>query len=122
MKIFIVFLVIFLSFSDGRDPIPNENTTSATTNATTSVTTTTTSVSTTTVSTSTTTTISPTADVSINVTWTFASETNVTSVVMIVKNLKSAQWAAIGLGQEQKMVNMNNFYPFCEDFGGFFFG
>jgi hypothetical protein len=69
-----------------------------------------------------TTTASPTADVSVNVTWAFANETKVTSVVMIVKNLQSAQWAAIGLGQEQKMVNMNNFYPFCGDFGGLFFG
>jgi hypothetical protein len=40
---------------------------------------------------------------------------------MIVKNLQSAQWAAIGLGQQQQMVNMNNFYSFCEDFGSLFF-
>jgi hypothetical protein len=79
------------------------------------------SVSTTTIYPSTTT-ASPTADVSVNVTWAFANETKVTSVVMIVKNLQSGQWAAIGLGQEQKMVNMNNFYPFCGDFGGLFFG
>jgi hypothetical protein len=28
---------------------------------------------------------------------------------MIVKNLKAAQWAAIGLGQQQLMVNITHF-------------
>jgi len=58
----------------------------------------------------TTSTASPTADVSVNVTWTFSIGTNVTSVVMIIKNLKSAQWAAIGLGQSQKMVNITRIF------------
>jgi len=57
------------------------------------------------IATSTITTISPTAAVSINVTWTFDSEINVTNVSMIVHNLKSSQWAAIGLGSHQAMVN-----------------
>ena len=51
------------------------------------------------------TTPSPTADVTVNVTWTFDSQANVTNVSITVHNLKSAEWAAIGLGLEQAMVN-----------------
>jgi hypothetical protein len=60
-----------------------------------------------------TTTASPTADVSINVTWAFTSGTNVSSFIMTVKNLKTSEWAAIGLGQQQLMVN--NFYLPCQN-------
>jgi hypothetical protein len=68
------------------------------------------SLSNTTISPFTTTTASPTADVSVNVTWTFSNGTNVTNVVMVIKNLQSAQWAAIGLGQSQKMVNITRIF------------
>ncbi len=47
-----------------------------------------------------------TINVTVNVTWTINSGSSVTNVVMVVKNLQSAQWAAVGLGQDQDMVNM----------------
>lgn len=50
----------------------------------------------------------PTALVRMNITWTFTSQTNTTSVVMIVKRLGAAEWAAVGLGQNTTMVSMIN--------------
>ncbi len=84
-----------------KDPGPNTTTITVPT-------TTTTIVNTTTQTTSPITTTSPTAAVTINVTWTFDSETSVTNVYMVVRNLKSSQWAAIGLGSHQAMVNKKN--------------
>lgn len=49
---------------------------------------------------------SPTADVALNVSWVFHPVINVTVVRMAVTNLKSAQWAAIGLGMERAMVSV----------------
>ncbi|CAF1234618.1 unnamed protein product [Adineta ricciae] len=62
-------------------------------NTTTTVTTTTTTV----------TTPPPTSEVTVNITWSFASNTNVTSVLMTIHNLKTSQWVAIGLGQNIAM-------------------
>jgi len=76
-----------------KDPGPNTTTITVPITTTTPITT------------STITTTSPTAAVSINVTWTFDSEMSVTNVYMVVHNLKSSQWAAIGLGSHQAMVN-----------------
>jgi hypothetical protein len=50
--------------------------------------------------------ISDTSSVSINATWTFSSGVNVTNVIMTVRNLQAAQWAAVGLGQNMSMVNI----------------
>ncbi len=80
MKIFIVFLVLFLSFSDEREIL--RNTALLTEIAT------------------------PTALVGMNVTWTFSSGSNVTSVTMIVKRLDAGEWAAFGCGQNVGMVNI----------------
>jgi hypothetical protein len=49
---------------------------------------------------------SPTADVGVNVTWTFSSGMNITNVAMVITNLDKSEWAAIGLGQAQSMVNI----------------
>ncbi|CAF3395104.1 unnamed protein product [Rotaria sp. Silwood1] len=46
---------------------------------------------------------SPAADVSINVTWTYNNENNVTSVQMIVNHLQAGMWAALGLNLEEAM-------------------
>jgi hypothetical protein len=43
------------------------------------------------------------ANVAITAIWTFDAVTNVTSARMIVTNLKSAQWAAIGIGLNDSM-------------------
>lgn len=111
MKIIIVCLLIFISFTNGNDfvwelsadSISNEtNTTNSTTSTTT---TTTTTVATTTTTIVTTTTLSPTATVGINVTWIFYSGVNVTYVEMTINNLQSNQWAAIGLGEQKAMVS-----------------
>ena len=75
--------------------------------------TTTTISSTSTTNTATTTTSpSPIDAVTVNVTWTFTNETNVTNVVMIVKKLQSAQWAALGLGQNQSMVTIRECFSY----------
>ncbi len=106
MKIFIAFLLILSLFSDGLNA---QNTTTNSTTESTTVTTSSTTESTTTDSTTTlptTTTSSPTPGVAINVTWIFSSEINVTNVTMNIENLGSSQWAAIGLGQNQAMVNI----------------
>ena len=54
--------------------------------------------------TTTATTPAPTDIVTVNVTWTFTSGVNLTNIIMITKNLKSAQWIALGLAQNQSMV------------------
>jgi len=82
MKIFIAFLLIFSSFSDGKnigDPTvpPDDTTTTSAFNT-----------------------------ISISVTWKFSSGVNITNVVVVIKNLKQSQWAGFGLGQNQSMVNM----------------
>ena len=50
---------------------------------------------------------SPTADVAMNVSWTFNSVSSVTDVCMTITNLRSAQWAAVGLGLDQSMVRIS---------------
>ena len=45
-------------------------------------------------------------NVTVNVTWTFTSEMNVTNVTMVINNLESSQYAAIGLGQHRSMVDI----------------
>ncbi|CAF1300125.1 unnamed protein product [Rotaria sordida] len=81
MKFFIAFLLIFLSFSDGK-AIPLDPTIVSTNIALDPP---------------------PANNVTINVRWTFISGINITYVVMIIKNLKSSQYAAMGLGQNQSM-------------------
>jgi len=80
MKIFIVFLVLFLSFSDGREILRNTALLAES--------------------------AIPTALVGMNVTWTFTSGINVTNVTMIVKRLDAGEWAAFGCGQHVAMVNI----------------
>jgi len=82
MKIFIAILLIISSFSDGKsigDPTvpPDDTTTTSAFNT-----------------------------VSISATWKFTSGANITNVVIVVKNLKQSQWAGVGLGQNQSMVNI----------------
>ncbi|CAF0777541.1 unnamed protein product [Rotaria sordida] len=93
-------IINYSSFTDETSLEPNTTTTTSTT---TQNTTTTTTLTTTSASGNTTQTPSPAASVSINVTWTFNNEINVTNVVMSVYNLKSSQWAAIGLGVKEAM-------------------
>ena len=45
-------------------------------------------------------------NVTVNATWAFSSEAKITNVVMTVNNLKSSQYAAMGLSQNQSMVRM----------------
>ncbi len=80
MKIFIVILVLFLSFSDGREIL--RNTALLPESAI------------------------PTALVGMNVTWTFTSGINVTNVTIVVKRLDAGEWAAFGCGQHAAMVNI----------------
>ncbi len=82
MKIFIVFFVLFLSFSDSAGREILRNTERLTENAT------------------------PTALVGMNVTWTFTSGINVTNVTIVVKRLDAGEWAAFGCGQHAAMVNI----------------
>ena len=89
MKFFIAFLLILLSVSDGRNL---ELADDLATTALLPVTITQTS--------------SSNADINVNVTWAFNGRNNVTNVAITVKNLQSAQWAAIGFGQNQTMVNL----------------
>ncbi len=127
MKIFIAFLLIFSSLSYGKGlgdtttttggptttsgpttttgPTITASTTVAPSTTSTSNTQSTTTLSSTTPP-ATTTTASPTADVGVNVTWIFSSSTNVTNVIMVITNLDRLEWAAIGLGQNQAMVNI----------------
>ena len=86
MKIFIAFLLVFLSFIGGKvvpsgDTIVSSNPVFLN---------------------------DPPAayNVSVNVTWAFNSGINITNVVMTIHNLKSSQYAAMGLGQNQAMVNI----------------
>ena len=53
----------------------------------------------------------PASNVTVNATWVFISEVNVTLVRMTVSNLQSSQYAALGLGQNQSMVNVKQNYP-----------
>jgi hypothetical protein len=83
MKIFITVLLAFLSFSDGQavplDPTVVKDPGPHATN------------------------------VSVNVAWAFNSGINITVVEMSVNNLKSLQYAALGLGQHQAMVNIKEY-------------
>jgi hypothetical protein len=45
-------------------------------------------------------------NVTVNATWTFSDEINLTYVAMTIKNLQSSQYAAMGLGQNQAMVDI----------------
>jgi hypothetical protein len=77
MKFFIAFLLVFLSISDGT-AVPTNIVRDP-----------------------------PGAyNVTVNVTWTFSSEAKITYVVMTISSLKSSQYAAMGLGQNQAMVNI----------------
>ncbi len=80
MKIIIVFLVLFLSFSDGREILRNTALLREI--------------------------AVPTALVGMNVTWTFTSGINVTNVTIVVKRLDAGEWAAFGCGQNVAMVNI----------------
>jgi hypothetical protein len=82
MKFFIAFLLIFLLFIDGK-AVPLDATV---------------------VSTNTVRDPPPASNVTARVTWDFSSGINVTVVVMTIDNLKSLQYAAVGLGQNQAMV------------------
>lgn len=82
MKTSIVLLLLFLSYSDGRIFLDNTISSKAINKAL------------------------PIDLVGINVTWTFSSGINVTNVTMVVKKLETGEWAAVGLGQKQAMVNM----------------
>jgi hypothetical protein len=86
MKVFIAFLLVFLSFSDGK-VVPLDDTI---------------------VSTNPVVRDDPPAayNVTVNVTWAFSSGINITNVVMTIHNLKSSQYAAMGFGQNQAMVNI----------------
>jgi hypothetical protein len=44
-------------------------------------------------------------NVSVRVAWDFSSGINVTVVLMTIRNLKSSQYAAVGLGQNVGMVS-----------------
>jgi hypothetical protein len=102
MKIFIAFLVVFLSFSDARHPgvdslfktgfrsgsflkkfgtkanVPGVSAADP-----------------------------ATANVTVSASWSYTSGDQVTSFKIVAKNLNSAQWAAVGLGQNKSsMVNM----------------
>ncbi|CAF1267253.1 unnamed protein product [Rotaria sordida] len=81
MKFVIAFLLIFLSFSDGK-VIPLDAAI---------------------VSTNLVLDPPPAKNVIVNVTWTFISRINITYVNMTINNLKSSQYAAMGLGQNQSM-------------------
>ena len=48
----------------------------------------------------------PATNVTVKVAWDFSSGINVTVAVMTINNLKSSQYAALGLAQEQSMVNI----------------
>ena len=78
MKLVIVFLLLCVSLSDGRNLLDDRTKVIA----------------------------PPTALVGINVTWTFNTQTNTTNVVMIVKRLAAGEWAAVGFGQYIAMVSI----------------
>jgi hypothetical protein len=78
MKLVIVFLLVCVSLSDGRNLLDDRAEVIA----------------------------PPTALVGINVTWTFNAQTNTTNVVVIVKRLAAGEWAAVGLGQHIAMVSI----------------
>lgn len=89
MKVFIVFLLILSSFSDGKNlELADDLATSVL-------------LPVTIIQTS-----SSNADITVNVTWVFNRGNNVTNIGITVKNLQSAQWVAIGFGQNQTMVNL----------------
>jgi hypothetical protein len=95
MKIFIAFLVVFLSFSDARHTGDDSTikTGFRTVNSLKKV--------------GKSYTDPATGNVSVSATWTYDSGAKVTSVSVVVNNLNSAQYAAVGLGQNKSsMVNM----------------
>ena len=88
MKFFIAVLLAFLSFGDGKavplDPAVVSN--NIVQNA------------------------DPHAfNVSVDATWAFSSGINITVVVMNIHNLKSLEYAALGLGQHQAMVSKKEY-------------
>ena len=84
MKFFIAFALILLSFIDGK-AVPFDAAV---------------------VSTNIVRDPPPAANVTVRVAWDFSSGINVTVVIMTINNLKSSQYAAMGLGQNQAMVNI----------------
>ncbi len=84
MKFFITFLLIFLSFIDGK-AVPLDDTI---------------------VSTNIVLDPPPASNVTVSVKWEFNSGINVTVVLMTIINLKSSQYAAVGLGQNVGMVSI----------------
>ncbi|CAF1078099.1 unnamed protein product [Adineta steineri] len=86
----------FIDENDSTSNTPSTITSNTTTQPATTITTTSRSQNTTI-------TASPTAEVAVNVTWTFTSGINVTNVLMTIKNLKPSQWAAIGLNINRSM-------------------
>lgn len=84
MKIFIAILVVFLSVSDGK--VVSSDDTVISTNIVLDP--------------------PPASNVTVIVKWEFDSGFNVTVVLMNIMNLKSSQYAAVGLGQNVGMVSM----------------
>ena len=82
MKFFIAFLLIFLLFIDGK-AVPLDAMV---------------------VSTSIVQDPPPASNVTVRVAWDFSSGINVTVILMTINNLKSSQYAAVGLGQNEAMV------------------
>lgn len=85
MKIFIAALLLFLSFIDGN-VVPLDDTV---------------------VSTNIVLDPPPASNVTVGVKWEFDSGINVTVVLMTILNLKSSQYAAVGMGQNVGMVSIN---------------
>ncbi len=84
MKFFITFLLVFLSFIDGNAVLLDD----------------------TVVSTNIVLDPPPASNVTVSVKWEFNSGINVTVVSMNIFNLKSSQYAAMGLGQNVGMVSI----------------
>lgn len=85
MKLFIGILVVFLSLADGKVLLSRADV----------------------VSTNIIRDLPPAVNVTVNATWTFTSVINVTTVVMTIHNLQVSQYAAMGLSQNDSMVNAN---------------
>ena len=84
MKIFIVVLLVLLSFIDGKEVSSDD----------------------TVVSTNIVLDPPPASNMTVSVKWVFDSGINVTVASMTIVNLKSSQYAAVGLGQNVGMVSI----------------
>lgn len=85
MKFFIAFSIVFFLFSDREALLSNAKAISTNTGPKDPT---------------------PATNVTVNVTWTFNDGIDLTIVEMTIKNLQSSQYAAMGLGQNQAMVNI----------------